>query len=396
MVTILQSRASQYTEPQRVKKAGLYPYFRVIESEQDAVVLMDGKKILMFGSNSYLGLTNHPKVKEGAIEAVRKYGSGCAGSRFLNGTLDIHVKLEEKLSALVGKERSIAFSTGFQSNLGIIPHVAGRNDFIILDEEDHASIIDATRLSFAKVLKYRHNNMESLEKVLTKCKPEVVKLIVIDGVFSMSGDIAKLDRIVELSKKYKASIMIDDAHGLGVIGKKGAGTASHFGLTDDVDIIMGTFSKSLASIGGFIAGSKEIINLLEHTSRPLIFSASLPPASAGSAIAALEIMENEPEHIEKLWDNTNYSMKLFKEYGIDIGNAESPIIPVYIRSNDKTFMMSKLLMDNGIFVNPIISPAVPPESSLLRFSLMATHTHEHIDRAIETIYKSGKSIGVFE
>ncbi len=396
MATILQSRAAQYTEPQRVKKAGLYPYFRVIESEQDAVVYIEGKKILMFGSNSYLGLTNHPKVKEGAIEAIRKYGTGCAGSRFLNGTLDIHIKLEEKLAKLVKKDRAIAFSTGFQSNLGAIPHVVGRNDFIILDEEDHASIIDGTRLSFAKVLKYRHNNMESLEKILTKCNTEVVKLIVIDGIFSMSGDIAKLDKIVELAKKYNASIMIDDAHGLGVIGEKGAGTASHFGLTGDVDIIMGTFSKSLASIGGFIAGSSELINLLEHTSRSLIFSASLPPASAGSAIAALDIMVNEPEHIEKLWDNTNYAIKLFNDYGIDIGNAETPIIPVYIRNNEKTFMISKLLMDNGVFVNPVISPAVPPEESLLRFSLMATHTHEHIDKAIESIYKNGKAIGVFE
>ena len=396
MSTILQLRASEFTEPQRVKKAGIYPYFRVIETEQDAVVYINGKEVLMFGSNSYLGLTNHPKIKEAAIEAVKKYGTGCAGSRFLNGTLDIHVELEEKLAELVGKDRAIAFSTGFQSNLGAIPHVAGRNDFIILDEEDHASIIDATRLSFAKVLKYRHNDMESLEKILKKCTPEALKLIVIDGVFSMSGDIAKLDRIVELSKQYNASIMIDDAHGLGVIGEKGAGTASHFGLTDDVEIIMGTFSKSLASIGGFIAGSKELINLLEHTSRPLIFSASLPPASAGSAIAALEIMQSEPEHIEKLWDNTNYSIKLFKEFGIDIGKAETPIIPVYIRSNEKTFLISKLLMDDGIFVNPIISPAVPPESSLLRFSLMATHTHEHIDRAIGAIYKNGKSIGVFK
>jgi len=396
MTTILQSRAINYTEPQEAKKIGLYPYFRVIESEQDSVVYIGGEKVLMFGSNSYLGLTNHPKVKEFAIEAIRKYGTGCAGSRFLNGTLDIHIELEEKLATLVGKDRAIAFSTGFQSNLGVIPHVAGRNDFIILDEEDHASIIDATRLSFAKVLKYTHNDMESLEKTLIRCTPDALKLIVIDGIFSMSGDIAKLDEIVKLSKKYNASVMIDDAHGLGVIGEKGAGTASYFGLTDDIEIIMGTFSKSLASIGGFIAGSSELINLLEHTSRPLIFSASLPPASAGSAIAALEIMQSEPGHIEKLWDNTKYAIKLFNEFNIDIGKAETPIIPIYIRDNYKTFIISKLLMDNGVFVNPVISPAVPPESSLLRFSLMATHTHEHIDIAIEAIYKNGKGIGVFK
>ncbi len=396
MTTILQSRASKYTEPQEAKKAGLYPYFRVIESEQDAVVSIKGKKVLMFGSNSYLGLTNHPKIKEAAINAIKKYGSGCAGSRFLNGTLDIHIELEERLASFVGKEKAIVFSTGFQSNLGAIPHVVGRNDYAILDEEDHASIIDATRLSFGKVLKYKHNNMVSLEKILQKCEPEALKLIVIDGIFSMSGDIAKLDEIVQIAQKYNASIMVDDAHALGVIGKNGAGTASHFGLTDKVEIIMGTFSKSLASVGGFIAGSSELINLLEHSSRPLIFSASLPPGSAGSVIAAIDIMENEPEHNQKLWDNTNYALKLFNEYNIEIGNSETPIIPVYIRNNEKTFLISKLLMDSGIFVNPVISPAVRPEDSLLRFSLMATHTHEHIDIAIEAIYKNGKEIGVFK
>ncbi len=396
MMTILQSRASKYTEPQEAKKAGLYPYFRVIESEQDAVVCIKGKEVLMFGSNSYLGLTNHPRIKEAAIVAIKKYGSGCAGSRFLNGTLDIHIELEERLASFVGKEKAIVFSTGFQSNLGAIPHVVGRNDYAILDEEDHASIIDATRLSFGKVLKYKHNNMVSLEKMLKKCEPKALKLIVIDGIFSMSGDIAKLDEIVQIAQKYDASIMVDDAHGLGVIGKNGAGTASHFGLTDKVEIIMGTFSKSLASVGGFIAGSSELINLLEHSSRPLIFSASLPPGSAASVIAAIDIMETEPEHNQKLWDNTNYALKLFNEYNIEIGNSETPIIPVYIRNNEKTFLISKLLMDSGIFVNPIISPAVPPEGSLLRFSLMATHTHEHIDRAIEAIYKNGKKIGVFK
>ncbi len=391
----LQNRAVKYDEPQRVKKSGLYPYFRVLQSGQDKEVIIDGNKVLMFGSNNYLGLTSHPKTKEAAIAAIKKYGSGTAGSRFLNGTLDIHIELEEKLAKFVGKEETITYSTGFQTNLGVISGIIGRNDCIIIDEQDHASLIDGTRLAFGKVYKYKHNDMESLEKVLLKQAEYKLKLIVLDGIFSMEGDIAKLDKIVELAEKHGASIMVDDAHGLGVLGEKGRGTANHFGVTDQVELISGTFSKSLATVGGFVAGSKEVINVLKHTSRSFIFSASLPPASTASVIAALDIIEEEPEIVQHLWDNANFSIKLFNHYGIDIGKSETPIIPVYIRDNEKTFLLTKMLLDEGIFVNPVISPAVPPEHSLLRFTLMSTHTKEQIEYTIEKMYKTGKQIGVF-
>ncbi len=394
----LQKRAKNFTEPQKYKDLGLYPYFRVIESGQDAEVLMGGHHISMFGSNSYLGLTSHPKVKEAAIAAIKKYGTGTAGSRFLNGTLDIHVELEHRLANFVNKEAALAFSTGFQSNLGAIPTVVGRNDTAIIDEQSHASIIDATRLSFGRILKYRHNDMESLEKVLKNLDENnngSLKLIVTDGLFSMEGDIAHVDKIVELARKYDASVMIDDAHGLGVLGENGTGTVNHFGLDGEVEMIIGTFSKSLASIGGFIAGSKELINYLQHNARSLIFSASLPPSSAASVIAALDIIENEPEHVEKLWENTHHAQKRFQELGMDVGNSETPIIPVYIRDNDKAFIISKMLLDKGVFVNPVITPAVRPEDSLLRFSLMATHSIDQIDDAIDKIYASGKELGIY-
>jgi len=392
----LQNRAVKYDEPQRVKNIGLYPYFRVLQSGQDREVIIDGKKVLMFGSNNYLGLTSHPKTKEAAIAAIKKYGSGTAGSRFLNGTLDIHIELEEKLAKFVGKEETITYSTGFQTNLGVISGIIGRNDCVIIDEQDHASLIDGTRLAFGKVYKYKHNDMESLEKVLIKQAEYKFKLIVLDGIFSMEGDIAKLDKIVELAEKYDASIMVDDAHGLGVLGEKGKGTANHFGVTDQVELISGTFSKSLATVGGFVAGSKEVINVLKHASRSFIFSASLPPSSTASVIAALDVIEEEPEIVQHLWDNANLSIELFNHYGIDIGNSETPIIPVYIRDNEKTFLLTKMLLDEGIFVNPVISPAVPPEHSLLRFTLMSTHTKEQIEYTIEKIYKTGKQIGVFK
>jgi 8-amino-7-oxononanoate synthase len=373
---------------------GVYPYFRVIESDQDTVVTISGKRVLMFGSNSYLGLTNHPLIKEASIEAIRKYGSGCAGSRFLNGTLDIHIELEEKLAKYVGKEESLVYSTGFQVNIGVISAVTGRDDYIILDELDHASIIEGRRLSFSSALKYRHNDMASLEKALKSCKSDKIKLIVVDGIFSMEGDIVDLPGIVELSKKYGASIFVDEAHSLGVIGKNGAGSASHFGLTDDVDLIMGTFSKSLASIGGFIASDKETINFLKHNSRSLIFSASITPASTASVLAALEIIMREPERIEKLWANTNYALDNLRVMGFDIGHTESPIIPLYVRDNLKTFKLTKMLMDDGVFVNPVVSPAVSSDSSLIRFSLMATHTFEQIDYALDKISKNAKKLQI--
>ncbi len=386
-----------YDQPQKVQAMGFYPYFRTIESEQDTVVKINGEDVLMFGSNSYLGLTNHPKLKEASKAAIDKYGSGCAGSRFLNGTLDIHIELEEKLAKFVGKEGALVFSTGFQVNLGVISAIPGRHDYIIIDDLDHACIIDGSRLSYAnKVWKYRHNDMESLEKLLQKCEPDRIKLIAIDGVFSMEGDIAKLPEIVKLAKKYKANIFLDDAHSLGVLGKNGRGTADHFGLTDDVDMIMGTFSKSLASIGGFVASDNDTINFLKHNARSLIFSASIAPANAASVIAALDLIQEEPERLDKLWENTHYAMKLLNEAGFDTGHTQTPIIPIMIRDDYKTFQLTKLLLDEGVFVNPVVSPAVPSTSSLIRYSLMATHNKEQIAESVEKIYAISKKIGVFD
>lgn len=386
----------KYTAPQKVQELGLYPFFRTIESEQDTVVKINGKDVLMFGSNSYLGLTNHPKLKEASIAAINKYGSGCAGSRFLNGTLDLHIELERKLAEFVGKEGTLVFSTGYQVNLGVLSSVPGRHDYIIMDELDHACIIDGARLSFAKTLKYKHNDMASLEKILSKCEPDKIKLIAVDGVFSMEGDLCKLPEIVALSKKYNANIMLDDAHGLGVMGSLGRGTADHFGLTDEVDLIMGTFSKSLASIGGFIAGDNASINYIKHSARSLIFSASIAPANAASVIAAIDLMQAEPERIEKVWANTRYALKLLKEAGFDTGHTETPIIPIMIRDDFKTFNLTKMLLDEGVFVNPVVSPAVPSTSSLIRFSLMSTHTFEQIEEGISKIKNIAEKIGVFE
>ncbi|MBK8519208.1 MAG: pyridoxal phosphate-dependent aminotransferase family protein [Saprospiraceae bacterium] len=385
-----------YLLPQQIQQMGLYPFFRTIESEQDTVVKIDGKDVMMFGSNSYLGLTNHPKLKEASIEAIHKYGSGCAGSRFLNGTLDIHIELEEKLAEYVGKPGALVFSTGYQVNLGVISSIPGRHDYLILDDLDHACIIDGARLSFAKVMKYSHNDMDSLEKILSKCEPDKIKLIVIDGVFSMEGDIAKLPEIVKLAEKYNANVMVDDAHGLGVLGKNGSGTANHFGLTEKVDLIMGTFSKSLASIGGFIAADLDTINYLKHNARSLIFSASIAPANAASVIAAIDLIQEEPERIDQLWDNTYYAMAQLKEAGFDTGHSVTPIIPILIRDDYKTFKLTKLALDSGLFVNPVVSPAVPSTSSLIRYSLMATHTRDQIDRSVEILHTISKKIGIFD
>lgn len=391
---ILQNKLSEYDAPQKVMDAGIYPYFRVIESDQDTEVLINGKKVLMFGSNSYLGLTNHPKIKEAAKKAIDKYGTGCAGSRFLNGTLDIHIELEERLARLMNKDGAICYSTGFQVNLGVVSALTGRNDYLILDELDHASIIEGSRLSFSKILKFQHNNMKSLEAKLKLCEPDKIKLIVVDGIFSMEGDIINLPEVVRLAEKYKASVMVDDAHSIGVIGKNGAGTASHFGLTEKVDLTMGTFSKSLASLGGFIAADKEIINYLKHNSRSLIFSASMTPSSAATVLAALDIMESEPERIKHLWDLTDYALHAFKNLGFDTGKSESPIIPLFIRNEIAALQMTKLLLEDGVFVNPVVSPGVPKEDSLIRFSLMATHTFEQLDIAIEKIARVAVKLGV--
>ena len=391
---ILQRKFAHYTDPQKVEKMGLYPFFRMIESDQDTVVTMQGKKVLMFGSNSYLGLTTHPRIKEAAKKAIDKYGTGCAGSRFLNGTLDLHIELENKLAEYVHKDAALVFSTGFQVNIGVIPTVTGRNDYIIIDELDHASIYEAARLSFAKVVKYRHNDMISLERQLKRCEPNRVKLIVVDGIFSMDGDIVKLPELVKLADRYAASVMVDDAHAIGVIGEKGSGTASHFGLTDKVDLIMGTFSKSLAALGGFIASDFETINYIKHHSRSLIFSASITPASAATVLAALEIIKSEPERIKHLWDITLYTLENFKRLGFDTGVSHTPIIPLYIRDNIKTLRLTKMLFDEGIFVNPVVSPAVSKDNTLIRFSLMATHTREQIDIALEKFEKVGKKLRI--
>ena len=390
----LQQKLAKYKAPQEAKAQGVYPYFRVISSDQDTEVLMNGRKVLMLGSNSYLGLTNHPKIKEAAKRAIDKYGTGCAGSPFLNGTLDIHIELENILSEFLHKDGVMLFSAGFQANSGVIPSVTGRGDYVIFDELDHASIIEGKRLTFANTLKYKHNNMDDLERVLQKCPEDAVKLVVTDGVFSMEGDVAKLPEMQVLCDKYKASLMVDEAHGLGVFGSEGRGVTDHFGLLDKTELVMGTFSKSLASIGGFIAADADTINWMRHNVRPYIFTASIPPSATASVIAALEIMRSEPERQENLWRVANYALKSFREAGFEIGNTETPIIPLYVRDNDKTFQVTRMLLDEGVFVNPVISPAVPPEDTLIRLAWMATHTLEQVDFAVDKTVKCFKKLGL--
>ena len=383
----LQAKLAKYTAPQEAKAAGVYPYFRAISSEQEPEVIINGKKVLMFGSNCYSGLVSDPRIKEAAIEATKKYGTGCAGSPFLNGTLDIHKQLEARIAEYIGKEDVMIYSTGFEVNLGVVSCLTGRGDYILWDEQDHASIIEGRRLSFSNSLKYKHNDMESLEKQLQACKPEAIKLIVTDGVFSMEGDVANVPEIVRLAKQYNAAVMVDEAHGIGVFGKGGRGVVNHYGLTDDVDLIMGTFSKSFASLGGFIATDKEITNFLRHHSRSYIFTASITPASTAAALKAIDIMIEEPWRQEHLWEITNYALEGFRNLGCEIGHTSTPIIPLFIRDNMKTFAITRDLLDEGIFVNPVVSPAVAPEDTLIRFSLMATHTKEQVTTALEKIQK---------
>lgn len=388
----------KYDAPQRAKAAGIYPYFRAIESDQDTEVVINGKKVLMFGSNAYLGLTNHPKVIEAAVAATKKYGTGMAGSRFLNGTLDIHLELERKLANFMNKDEAVVFSTGFSVNEGVLGCLTGREDYIIWDERDHASIIEGLRTSFSTKFKYRHNDMKSLEKQLKRCSAQSVKLIVVDGVFSMEGDLANLPEIMKLAEKYKANVMVDEAHSLGVLGKRysGRGVADHFGLLDDVDLVMGTFSKSLASIGGFIAGEYSVINYIRHNARTNIFSASITPAATAAASAALDILKSEPERVKRLWELTHYAIKQLEERGFELGPTSTPIMPLYVRDNDKTFLITKLLFEEGIFVNPVVSPGVAPGDTLIRFSLMATHTKEQIDFAIDNIAKIFKKLDLLQ
>ena len=367
--------------------AGVYPYFRAITSKQGTEVDMEGHKVLMFGSNAYTGLTGDQRIIDAAKAALEKYGSGCAGSRFLNGTLDLHVQLEKELAEFEKKDDCLCFSTGFSVNAGVIPAVVGRGDYIICDDRDHASIVDGRRLSFARQLHYKHNDMEDLENILKTLPHEAVKLIIVDGVFSMEGDLCKLPEIVELKHKYNCSIMVDEAHGLGVFGKDGRGVCDHFGLTDEVDLIMGTFSKSFASIGGFIASDSDTINFLRHTCRTYIFSASNTPAATAAALEALHIMQQEPERIESLWMVTNYALRRFREEGFEIGETESPIIPLYVHDTDKTFLVTKLAFDAGVFINPVMPPACAPNEDLVRFALMATHTEEQVERGVQTLAK---------
>ncbi len=374
---------------------GIYPYFREIEGKQGTEVIMEGRKVLMFGSNAYTGLTGDQRIIDAGCAAMQKYGSGCAGSRFLNGTLDIHVQLEKELAEFVGKDEALCFATGFTVNSGVISQLVDRNDYVICDDRDHASIVDGRRLSFATQLKYKHNDMEDLEKMIQKCEPERVKLIVVDGVFSMEGDLCKLPEIVELKKKYEnVAIMVDEAHGIGVFGKQGRGVCNHFGLTDEVDLIMGTFSKSLASIGGFIAADSSVINWLRHTARTYIFSASCTPAATAAAREALHIIQQEPQRLEALWDVTNYALKRFREEGFEIGDTESPIIPLYVRNTDKTFMAVAKAFDEGVFINPVIPPACAPQDTLVRYALMANHTHEQVDESVVKLKKVFKELGI--
>ena len=384
---LLQAKLAQYTAPQEAKAAGVYPYFRAISSEQDPEVIINGKKVLMFGSNCYSGLVNDPRIKEAAIEAIRKYGTGCAGSPFLNGTLDLHKQLEAAIAEYIGKEDVMIYSTGFEVNLGVVECLTGPKDYILWDEQDHASIIEGLRASFSKSLKFKHRDYESLERQLERCDPDRCKLIVSDSVFSMEGDVADVKKMVELAKKYNAALMIDEAHGIGVFGEGGRGVCHAQGVAQDVDLIMGTFSKSFASLGGFIATDKEITNFLRHHSRSYIFTASITPASTAAALKAIEIMKAEPERQENLWKLTHYALDGFKNMGIEIGNTSTPIIPLFIRDNFKTFAITRDLLEEGIFVNPVVSPAVAPQDTLIRFSLMATHTMDQVTVALEKIQK---------
>ena len=383
----LQERYKAYREPQKYIKAGVYPYFREITSKQGTEVEMDGHHVLMFGSNAYTGLTGDERVVKAAKDALDKYGSGCAGSRFLNGTLDLHVQLEKELATFVQKDDTLSFSTGFSVNQGVLAMVVGRGDYIICDDRDHASIVDGRRLSFAKQLHYKHNDMEDLENILKSLPYEAVKLIVVDGVFSMEGDLAKLPEIVALKHKYNCSVMVDEAHSLGVFGKHGRGVCEHFGLTDEVDLIMGTFSKSLASIGGFIASDADTINFLRHRCRSYIFSASNSPAATAAALEALRIIQQEPERIERLWEVTRYALRRFREEGFEIGDTESPIIPLYVHDVEKTFLVTKLAFEAGVFINPVIPPACAPQDTLVRMALMATHTEEQVERGVQILKK---------
>lgn len=392
----LYDKFRKFTRANDLRAVGAYYFFRTMESPQDPEVILDGKKLIMLGSNNYLGLTNHPMVKEAAIEAIRKYGTGCAGSRFLNGTLDIHVKLEERLASFMHKEAALTFSTGFLTNLGAISALIGKDDVAVIDKADHASIIDGCRQSFGDVKKFRHNDPSDLDRVLSMIPESKAKLVVVDGVFSMEGDIIDLPAVAGLCREHGARLMVDDAHGIGVLGEGGRGTAEHFGLEKDVDIIMGTYSKSLASIGGFVVGTAAAVDYIKHNSRALIFSASPPPASVASVLAALDIIEQEPERRERLWHNTRKMQKGFTDMGYDIGTSETPVVPVVVGDDVTACMMTGLLQDEGLFVNPVLSPATPPGRALIRTSYMANHTDAQLDFVLEVFERVGRNLGILQ
>lgn len=390
------AKCENYTVAREAKEKGIYPYFHELQSRQDTEVIMEGKRRIMLGSNNYLGLTVNEEVKKSGIEAIEEFGTGCSGSRFLNGTLNLHLELEKKLAQFLGYEDVMTFSTGFQSNLGIISAVVGKDDYVICDKENHASIYDGCRLSYGTMLRYKHNDMDSLEKALQKVPEGAGILIVTDGVFSMSGDIARLPEIVALKKKYGAALMVDDAHGLGVVGKGGRGTGSHFGLEKEVDIVMGTFSKSLASLGGYMAASQTVCEYVRHNSRPFIFSASMPPACCATAQKALEILEREPERVDRLFKLGEYMRRALKQKNIRIKDAPTPIIPIYISDAVTTLMVAKRLFDEGVFVNSVLPPATSPNECLLRVSLMASHTEKLIDEAVEIIERVLKEFDIIK
>jgi len=385
-----------FTRADEAKALGIYPYFTPIQEVKGNKVKVDGKEMIMVGSNNYLGLMNHPRVMKAAQEAVDRYGVSTCGSRFLNGTLDIHIELEKKLAEFMKKEAALAFSTGFQTNLGIIPTLVGKADSVITDRMVHGSIVDACRLSYGKVYRFKHNDMADLEKVLSSLDKETGKLLVVDGVFSMEGDLANLPKVVELSKKYKAKVMVDDAHGIGVMGKNGRGTCEHFGVEDDIDIVMGTFSKSVASLGGFVAGDAKIISYIKHFARSLIFSASITPASVATALATVDIIQTDPERRERLWNITKKMKSGFQSMGYDTGPTETPIIPAIIGSDEMAFMLWRLLREDGIFANPVIYPAVPKDQALIRTSYSATHTDEELDTVLASFEKCGKQLGIIK
>ena len=392
--SVLLDKVRNFKTAAQLRDLGLYPYFRTISSAQDTEVIIEGKKVLMLGSNSYLGLTNHPKIKAAAQAAVEKYGTGCAGSRFLNGSLDIHLELETELGKLVNKEAVLLYSTGFQVNLGVISALVGKGEYVFGDKGNHASIVEGCLLAQGKFLRFAHKDMAALENRIQKVDPGAGKLIVVDGVFSMEGDIIQLPELCRIAQRHHAAVMVDDAHAIGVIGDRGAGTASHFGVTDQVQLIMGTFSKSLASLGGFIASDRDTIDYLKHNSRALIFSASMSPANAAAVRAALEIMVTEPERLARLWHNTRRMKQGLLSLGFDLGVSETPILPVYVRDLVGAFKMCKRLDEEGVFVNPVVSPAVPVGQELIRLSLMATHTDAQIDFALEKLAIVGKELGV--